>query len=56
MEKDFVNKNHCYPLVEGQYIQGLLATFENEFRVYIVMILPERMDSIHARWPKILMA
>lgn len=54
MEKDLEGKSHWFILVEGQYIQGLLASYQEERRVYVVTIEPEVGNSIHDRWPRII--
>jgi hypothetical protein len=54
MEKDYQGKSHWFDLTPGQYIQGLVATYEKEQRIYVVTITPERLDSvIHDRWPRV---
>jgi hypothetical protein len=41
------------PVIKGSYIQGVLARYEDELRVYVVAIQPPP-DSIFSRWPRIL--
>ena len=54
MEKDYQNQSHWFELISGQYLQGLIATHEKERRLYVVTIVPERLDmTIHDRWPRI---
>lgn len=53
MKTDFEGHVHWYEVSKGQYIQGLLAHEENEYRVYIVTIVPELLDICHDRWPRI---
>lgn len=53
MKTDFEGRIHWYEVTKGQYIQGLLAHEENEYRVYIVTIIPELLDICHDRWPRI---
>lgn len=53
METDYEGRVHWYEVTKGQYIQGLLAQSENEYRVYIVTIVPELLDICHDRWPRI---
>lgn len=54
MKTDFEGHIHWYQLAKGQYIQGLLASNDNqEFRVYIVTITPELLNICHDRWPRI---
>jgi len=52
MEKDKNRKSHWFPVLKGQYIQGLLAHYENEVRVYVVTLVPKLENAIHDRWPK----
>lgn len=54
MQSDFEGRTHWYEVTRGQYIQGLLAHHENEYRVYIVTIIPELLDICHERWPRII--
>ena len=56
MEKDIEGVSHWYPVIQGQYLQGLLARYDNERRVYVVTITPKRADALHERWPRIIMA
>ncbi|OGT28955.1 MAG: hypothetical protein A2W28_12850 [Gammaproteobacteria bacterium RBG_16_51_14] len=56
MERDIENNNHWYDLVNGQWIQGLVARDGYERRIYVVTVAPEMMDAIHDRWPRILHA
>lgn len=53
-EVDFEGRAHYFKLVKGQAVQGLLARLDQELRVYIVTITPERSDAVFARWPKII--
>lgn len=53
MKTDYEGKIHWYEVTKGQFIQGLLAHEEDEYRVYIVTIIPELMDICHDRWPRI---
>lgn len=54
MEKDKNRVSHWFDLTRGQWIQGLIANYKNEQRVYVVTIKPELPDAIHDRWPKIM--
>jgi hypothetical protein len=54
MEKDIEGHNHWYDLTPGKWVQGLVAHWENERRVYVVTIIPELADAVHERWPRIL--
>jgi hypothetical protein len=53
-EKDIEGKTHWFPLASGQFIQGLHATYDDEVRFYIVTIALEDKNTIHDRWPRIL--
>lgn len=53
MQTDFEGKIHWYDIAKGQYVQGLLAHCDEEYRVYIVTIIPELLDICHDRWPRI---
>ncbi|MEW7978761.1 MAG: hypothetical protein G8D28_01150 [gamma proteobacterium symbiont of Phacoides pectinatus] len=54
MEKDIEGNSHWYDLTPGKWIQGLVARWDNERRVYVVTITPQREDAIHERWPRIM--
>jgi len=54
MQTDFEGHIHWYEVTKGQYIQGLLANHEDEYRVYVVTIIPELLDICHDRWPRII--
>ncbi len=54
MEKDIEGNSHWYDLTAGKFIQGLVAQWDNERRVYVVTIAPEHEDAVHDRWPRIL--
>lgn len=54
MEKDIMGTSHWFDIVEGQWIQGLIATQGQEERLYVVTIAPDREDAVHNRWPRIL--
>lgn len=54
MKTDYEGKVHWYDIAHGQYMQGLLARCDDEFRVYIVTIVPELLDVCHDRWPRII--
>ena len=53
MEKDIEGKSHWFPISAGQWVQGLLARYDKEMRVYVVTIVPEREDALYHRWPRI---
>jgi hypothetical protein len=54
MKTDYEGRVHWYEVTRGQWIQGLLAHENNEYRVYIVTIIPELLDICHDRWPRII--
>lgn len=54
MEKDIENRSHWYELTKGQWVQGLVARYNQEQRLYVVTIEPEQEDAVHDRWPRIL--
>lgn len=54
MEKDIEGVSHWFMVTAGKWIQGLVATWEQERRVYVVTITPEMDDAVHERWPRIL--
>jgi len=53
MEKDIMRQSHWFDLTKGQCIQGLIARDNNEQRIYVVTVAPERDDAVHDRWPRI---
>ena len=52
MEKDIEGRSVWFTLTPGQWVQGLLARYDDELRVYIVTMTPEREDALFERWPK----
>lgn len=54
MEKDHQEVSHWFQVTAGHYIQGLVARDGGEYRVYIVTITPDRLNTIHDRWPRII--
>lgn len=56
MEQDIEGRSHWYDVTPGKWIQGLVARWERERRVYVVTITPEMSDAVHERWPRILSA
>ncbi|MES9855958.1 MAG: hypothetical protein ABW166_05060 [Sedimenticola sp.] len=54
MEKDIEGGSHWYDLTPGKWVQGLVAHWDNERRVYVVTITPEMEDAAHDRWPRIM--
>ena len=54
MEKDIEGNSHWFDLTTGKWIQGLVAHWENERRVYVVTVVPEMAEAVHERWPRIM--
>lgn len=54
MKTDYEGHTHWYDVAKGQWVQGLVAREENEYRVYIVTITPSLLDVCHDRWPRIM--
>lgn len=54
MEKDLEGVSHWFMVTQGKWIQGLVANWDSERRVYVVTITPEMDDAVHDRWPRIL--
>ena len=54
MEKDQDKVSHWFNLEEGQFIQGLLAYWDNESRVYVVTVSPPMQHPVHNRWPRLI--
>lgn len=54
VEVNFEGYPQYFKLVKGQSVQGLLARHDQELRVYIVTLTPERSDAAFPRWPKII--
>ena len=54
MEKDIEGNSHWFDVTPGKWIQGLVAHWEHERRIYVVTITPEMEDAVHDRWPRIL--
>ena len=54
MEKDIAGQGQWFDLTRGQWIQGLVARDGDEYRVYVVVVVPEMAEAVHERWPRIL--
>jgi len=52
-EKDSQKQTHWFDIESESYIQGLVAHFDNEYRVYVVTVQPN-FKAIHDRWPRII--
>ena len=54
MEKDHERQSHWIDVPAGQLMQGLLATHEDQARVYVVTTdTPAEYHWIHDRWPRL---
>jgi putative SOS response-associated peptidase YedK len=54
MEKDHDGKSHWFELGKGMAIQGLLAEYGDEQRVYVVTVdAPPEFSWVHDRWPRL---
>jgi hypothetical protein len=53
MEKDKDKQSHWFKMKPDTYIQGLMARFDDEYRVYVVTIKPNS-KAIHDRCPRII--
>lgn len=56
MEKDIEGNSHWFNIIRGQFIQGLVAAYDQERRAYVVTIKPQAPNNTYARWPRILNA
>ena len=57
MERDSERTPHWIDLQEGEFIQGLVARFDQEWKVYVVTIAtPDEFQHIHDRWPRVVTA
>ncbi len=54
MEKDIEGVSHWFDITQGKWIQGLIAHWERERRLYVVTIVPEMANAVHERWPRII--
>ena len=55
MEKDHDKKSHWFDVQPNQVMQGLLAQYNDEIRVYVVTTdTPAEYNYIHDRWPRII--
>jgi len=54
MENDRDKVSHWFNLDEGQFIQGLLAHWDDECRVYVVTVSPPMEHPVHDRWPRLI--
>lgn len=54
MEKDSQGVSHWFNLAEDEYMQGLIACYDDELRAYVVTVESETESSIHPRRPRII--
>ena len=55
MDKDHNKDSHWFDLEEVQFIQGLVAHYDDEKRIYVATVEPDPLTSqIHNRWPRII--
>lgn len=55
IEKDHNKDSHWFNLEEGQFIQGLVAHYNDEQQIYVVTVEPDPLTKhIHDRWPRII--
>lgn len=53
MDRDIEGTCHWHDLVKGHYLQGIMANFNRERRIYLVILTPKERDSLYERWPNI---
>ena len=54
MEKDAERNSHWIAVPEGKAVQGLIATLNNESRLYVVTEdTPPEYAWVHDRWPRL---
>jgi hypothetical protein len=56
MEKDADRTSHWFDVHKDEFIQGLLATWNDERRLYVVTTEPPRKLSGFKRWPRVMAA
>jgi hypothetical protein len=56
MEKDDVKQPHWFDLNQRDFIQGLLASWQEEQRLYVVTVAPPYDRPGFHRWPRIVSA
>lgn len=54
MKTDYEGHAHWFEISKGQYMQGMLIHEQNEYRAYIVTVIPELLDIPYDRWPRII--
>lgn len=56
MEKDEQKSSHWFDLHDGEFIQGLLASWNDEHRLYVVTVEPPAEQTGFKRWPRVMAA
>jgi hypothetical protein len=54
MEKDAHKSSHWFALRDNEFIQGLLATWNDECRLYVVTVEPPAEQQGFKRWPRVM--
>jgi len=54
LARDFETHLHWFKVTKGQCLQGAVAHYEKERRVYVVMVAPEAFGSMYGVWPQIM--
>lgn len=54
MEQDIEGNAHWFDVISGSSIQGVILRNENETRLYIVTLSPEKPENPFLRWPVII--
>lgn len=54
MEKDINEKSHWFKVTPGKFLQGLLIEVKGQQFVYVVTTVPDDINAVHHRWPKII--
>ncbi len=54
MERDIEGATYWHSLIRGNYLQGVLVRYDNELRVYVVVITPQLPTATYERWPRII--
>jgi len=53
IERNVESHPQWFPVTGGQWLQGLLARYDNEYRVYVVTLTPRDLNSAYQRWPRV---
>lgn len=54
MEKNIEERRAWFEVTQGLCIQGLLARYDKECRLYVVTITPQACDNDFLRWPRLI--